>query len=397
MLKAYLSLVILLPFSIFTQASLTVELLEQSAIRFSLTEEEQLSGKARELWLEWIGENQFVGLAEVHNSAQLSYFTKALIQVLAEKDFQHFAIEMGPNSTVILQDATKIPDQTLKNIRDLNRKYGRNAQSKTPMIFANKVEDAVFVEEASRLGYTYCGLDQEFAYAYEMLIDHLYEKSESRSKEFDQAYQKAKSTIQKVIFKNKYKGQYTYCWYPESEELNDFFSFLQDPVSQKIINDLRTSWDIYCKSATGQGSNQQRADYMKKNFEDYLGHYGNTSKVFVKLGSVHLTHGLSPFGVDDMGKYLNEKAEKNETGFLTIRHLITYRNGKSNIGKPAWKNTQLFLELGRKDQWTVVDLRPFRKMLESGELTTNEKIQYELKSYDLLLISPDDQFPKVNY
>ena len=379
------------------QQPLTSDLLEPAVFRFSLDEAHEMDAATEAQWLEWIGENQFIGLAEVHNSAQLSYFTKALVQVLAEKDFRHFALEMGPTSARILQDATKDPDQTLENLRSLNRKYGKNAQSKTPMIFANKVEDAVFVEEASKSGYTFWGLDQEFSYSYEMLIDHLYDNHESKDEAFEQAYSEAKSTLQKVIFKNKHKGKSVYCWYPQSEELNHFFDLLQDTASQKIIGDLKTSWDIYCKSVLGYGSNQQRADYMKANFENCLNEYGTDVHVFTKLGSAHLARGLSPFGVNDVGKYLTEKAEKNKTGFLSIRQLIAYRNGKSNIGKSGWKMVTMFLELGRKDQWTAVDLRPYREMLRRGEITADKKFTFELNSYDILLIPPDDQYPEVNY
>ncbi|MEM7110124.1 MAG: hypothetical protein AAF519_17990, partial [Bacteroidota bacterium] len=74
-----------------------------------------------------------------------------------------------------------------------------------------------------------------------------------------------------------------------------------------------------------------------------------------------------------------------------------YRNGKSNVGKSSWKSTSLFLEIGRKDIWTAVDLRPFRRMMESGELKTSKSIAFELLSYDILLLSPDDQYPTVNY
>ncbi|WP_425390233.1 hypothetical protein [Ekhidna sp.] len=380
-----------------SQQPLTSQMIEESAFRFSLNAENQLEGEAREKWLNWVGDNQYVGLAEVHNSAQLSFFTKALLNVLDEKGFEHFAIEMGPNSAGILQEITENSDETLNGIKELNRKYGKKGQSKTPMIFANKIEDAVFVEEAARLGFTFWGLDQEFAYSHEMLIDHLHANSGLQNEAYKQAYQEAKSTIKKVIYKNKYKGQYIDCWYPESKALNHFFSFLEDSTSQKIISDLKTSWDIYCKSATGQGSNQQRADYMKQNFEKYLDQHGPKSKVFLKLGGIHLTHGLSHFRVNDMGKFLTEKAASNNTELLNIRHLITYRNGKSNVGKAAWKNTSLFLEVGSKDQWTVVDLRPLREKLQRGEITTTKSYAFELMSYDLLLISPDDQYPKVNY
>lgn len=382
--------------SIRAQQPLTSELLEQSAVRFSLNTEGQFDNDTRQKWIEWIGANQFVGLAEVHNSAQLSKFTKALLNVLNEQGFEHFAMEMGPNTASLLKEKTTASDQTSTAIKKLNQTYGKKSSYNTPLVFANKVEDAIFIQEAAKLNYNFWGLDQEYAGSYEMLVDQIYANSTNRDGSFINAYEKAKASIRKVIFKNKYKGQSVYCWYLSSKEINEFFSQVENKASLKIIEDIRMSWNIYCKHSQG-GSNQLRANYMNKNFDSYLDEHGNEAKVFVKLGGIHLTHGVSTFGVDDVGLYLTEKSKKDGAGFLNIRHLIAYRNGKSNIGKSGWETVTVFLELGRKNQWTVVDLRPIRAMLNRGEITANSKYAFELMSYDILLISPDDQYPKVNY
>ncbi|WP_436515092.1 hypothetical protein [Ekhidna sp. To15] len=378
------------------QQPLTHELLEESAIRFSLNAEGQIEGEARKKWLEWIGNNQFVGLGEVHNSAQLSLFTKGLLNLLDEKGFEHFAMEMGPNTSSVLEEKINGESHILDVIKMLNQAYGKKSSYKTPLVFVNKVEDAEFVEAAANLNFNFWGIDQEYAGSYEMLIDQIYANSNNTDGSFANAYTLAKATVRKVIFRNKYQGQSVYCWYSSSQEINNFFSQVENETSLKIIEDIRMSWDIYCKHSQG-GSNQIRANYMKKNFDYYLAKYGQEAKVFTKLGGIHLTHGKSTFGVDDIGKYLTEKSQQSDRGFLNIRHLIAYRNGKSNIGKSGWKTVTMFLELGRKDQWTVVDLRPFREMLKRGEITTTKKYTFELMSYDLLLISPDDQYPKVNY
>lgn len=376
------------------QQPLTSELLEKSAIRFSLNAEGQLEDEPRKQWLDWIGDNQYIGLAEVHNSAQLSRFTKAFLNTLNEKGFENFAMEMGPNVAEKLQQIAQDPSKASDSIRIYSRRYSK---SRKPLfVFAGKIEDSYFVEEASRLGFNFWGLDQEYLFSFEMHIDKIYVDEKNEAAEFQQAFQKVKALIRKSIFKSKTNGQSTQCWYLSNEDINTFFAMIENEKSLEIIRDIRMSWDIYCKHSQG-GSNQLRANYMKQNFTNYLQTHGADAKVFVKLGNVHLTHGISPFGVDDIGKFLTEKSLKDQNGFLIVRHLIAYRNGNSNIGKSGWKAVNMFLELGRKDQWTVVDLRPFREMLRRGEITTNKKFEYELNSYDLLLLSPDDQYPKPNY
>lgn len=385
----------------FAQQELTSKQLEQSAIRFELNEAHSIVGDAKGQILTLVGQNQFIGIAEVHNSEQLSYFTTCLLELLKQKGFNNFALEMGPHSAKILQEISSVPDRTSEEIRNLNRTYGKNWHSKIPLVFVDKKSDALFVEKAASLGYSFWGLDQEYAGSFEMHIDQIFKLVEVPTSKFQADYQAAKAAVRKNIFKNKVKGQSVYCWYQSDETIADFFKhFEQNEEAMQVIKDLRISWDIYCNSATGVGSNQQRANYMKQNFQAYYvlaKEQESSPKVFVKLGGVHLTHGLSPFGVDDMGKFLHEKSKEEGTGFLTIRNLIAFKNGKSNIGKSGWKSVGMFLELGRKDQWTMVDLRPAREKVLSGEWTTNDNGMHELTSYDLLLIPPDDRAPKINY
>lgn len=397
LLKIYLLIAFFHGHALLAQQQLTPELLEKNCIRFSLNEQGELPEKARSQWQEWISENQFVGLAEVHNSVQLGKFTKALLPVLNQIGFQYFALEIGPHTATILENISSNPAEVSANIRTYNRAYGKRL--KTPFVFIDKQEDAVFVEQAAALGFEFWGLDQEFAFSYEMHLDHLQTLVPQPSDELKATYQTAKEAIRKNIFKRNVNGQPTYCWYLNDPAIANYFEMIQSaPTAQKVIEDLKESWDIYCKSATGQGSNQQRANYMKTNFEAYYAKVEKENpKVFLKLGGVHLTHGRSQFRVDDMGKYLTERVVNDEQGFLSIRHLIAYRNGKSNVGKKGWLGTSLFLEIGSKEQWTAVDLRPFRKMLEAGTIQTSEGIAFELRSYDILLISPNDQYPKVNY
>ena len=372
-------------------------MLEQQAFRFTLAEDHTFSKEADETWKAWLEGSQYVGLAEVHNSKQLSFFTAALLNTLNDIEYANFALELGPNSIKTLISSGNNERNLGERIKAINQRYGKKSIYKTPLIFINKEADAIFMNRAEALSYKFWGLDQEYAYSYAMLVDRIYELYPDPTNDQTSIYQQAKALLQKNIYKDKIDGQPVYCWYQNNEILSQFINdFAGKSSVDQIIADIQESWDIYCKSATGKGSNQQRADYMKKNFDNFLAQ-DDTQKVFVKMGGVHLTHGKSPFGVNDLGLYLHKKAKANNSEFVSIRHLITYRNGKSNIGKSGWKSVTMFLELGRKDQWTAVDLRPFRKQLQDGAITTTDKYRYEIMSYDILLISPDDQYDKANY
>ena len=70
MTKFLLPILLLLSFQSLAQKQLTSEMLEKHAVRFSLTGDNSFPQTAHESWASWIGNNQFVGLAEVHNSKQ---------------------------------------------------------------------------------------------------------------------------------------------------------------------------------------------------------------------------------------------------------------------------------------------------------------------------------------
>lgn len=368
---------------------------------FDLTEDARLIDGSKQLLNEKIGAAQFVGLAEVHQSAHLSYFTASLLPLLAEKGFRHMALELGPFSAEILQDLSRHPEEVAENLRKNNRKYGKKAFIRVPLIFVDKKEDAVFVKKAAELGYNFWGLDQEFALSYLMHIDRLYEMAENPPPELTNSYQSVVRLLKQKIFRHKSGGLSINCWFLRNKQLKCFYSFFNDnPKAKAYIRAIRLSQQIYCKQETGTGGSQQRADYMKKNFEDYFDQASDMEdqpKVFVKLGGVHLTRGNSIFGIEDVGKYLHDKSACLQSEFVTIRHYTRFWKGRDKLRSRAWQSVRLLNQFGKKDQWTLIDLRPLREKLASGELQADREISFEIGNYDLILIPPDDRKGKVNF
>lgn len=385
--------------SLIAQKPLTSAMLEQQAIRFTLDDQNNLDTNTRRQWLSWVGNHQFVGIAEVHHSRQLSSFTTAILPLLSERGYEFFALEISPNAAIKLSNLTKVPELFSEKIKKVNHQYGKRFGTKTPLVFVDKKSDALFITKAAEEGFIFWGLDQEYSYSFEMLIDELHTLDHNPSAERIELYKEVKQLIRKKMFKGKVDGKHVSCWYDSNTEINNYFKgFGNNQEAMNIISSMKESWDIYCKSVSGRNSNQQRADLMKRNCIEYFSAAGTKDpKVFLKFGSVHLTHGLSPFGVDDMGKFLHERSNNDSTGFLSIRYLISHTNGRSNLGRPGWSRTSMFLELGRKDQWTAVDLRPFRAQLKKGLITADENMTFELMSYDILLLSPNDRYAKTNF
>lgn len=368
---------------------------------FKLSKNHEIVGKTRKKLKKILSEAQFVGLAEVHQSQQLSYFTKGFLELLSEDCFKDFALEMGPYSAQILQNISSTSVNTSKKIQALNHKYGKNDFPKIPLIFADKKEDAIFIETASERTFKFWGLDQEFEYSYVMLLDNIYNQVKNKTSEIKNLYLKSKKVLSDVNFQYKKDGIVKNCWLIENDIIQKFFNKIDyDENIKNYIDALKITWDIYCKASSGKNSNQQRADYMKSNFEKMYKKASKTKqlpKVFIKLGSLHLTHTTSPLGVNDIGKYIHDKAQNNGSKFLSFYHLTRFKDGKDLIHTKEWKNTALVLSLEKKNKWTLIDLRPIRKRINSGELKTTDIIAYGVNAYDFALISPDDTNGKLNY
>lgn len=398
---AFIIIISLLSCQIANSQNQLVQELKNSAINFSLAPGYQLEGEVAEFLNKEIREAQFVGLAELHRSEQLSFFTVALLDLLANADYNHLALEIGPYSAGYLEKIASSPEEVQPKVAMINKTYGnRLFGHMVPIIFVDRQEDALFVKKAAEENFEIWGLDQEFAYSFEMHLDTIYAYYEESDERLKNQYLNLKKMIHKQSKKSAFRKKYNhYCQLYEHQGLQNFFEkFNYIPKAKNHIEHFYTSLDIYCKNLRGKNSNQQRADYMKVNFEEY---YNNANddlpKVFVKLGSVHLTRGKSPFGINDMGQYLKKLAAENNTGFLTIRHLRRYKNGKDYVGKKGWKDVSNFMRAGEKNRWTLVDLRPIREKVISKKLDVTKREKFEIYSYDLLLIPPNDHRAKKNF
>ncbi|MCE7990322.1 MAG: hypothetical protein HEP71_00020 [Roseivirga sp.] len=376
--------------------------LKENTIHFSLGPRHELEGTVRDKLRQELSQNQFVGLAELHGSEQLSYFTTGLIDLLKEEGFGHFALEMGPFQANALSQLSKKSEGLSESIRQANQTYGSKLLRITPLIFANHKEDALFLQKAADASLRLWGLDQEHTFSYEMHFDKLYKNVASPSSELTALYKESKETIRKWNRKEVLKGKFKMgCELLWSENIDKFLNLVSVGKEAKArVAAMRTSWNIYCELENNRPSNQKRADYMKANFDSLLTVAAATSekpRVFLKFGSVHLTRGKSPYGVNDIGQHVKEIADQNNSGFLTIRHMKRYRNGKDLIGKNGWKESTSFMKQGKKDQWTLIDLRPVRALLAEGKLTCTKREAFEIYSYDLMLISPNDHKAKQNF
>lgn len=390
---------LLISCSFIAQDKLTLEDVKKETIYFSVSDDLQFSENVLPILNREASKSQFIGIAEVHQSKQLSLFTSALLRVLKKHQYNHFALEIGNYTASILEEEFTNPKEITSKIKGLNKKYGRSKFPYVPFVFVDKIADAKFIEEAAKLNFNLWGIDREYEFSYLMHLDKMFELS-SKSSTLRQAYKNARKEMKNVAFKDKVSGESKYCWLLNNTKINNFLNAVsKEQYLNNYAKELINSWNIYCRFIQRKGGSSARAKYMRQKF-DSLYNVANQKeklpKVLVKLGGVHLTHGKSQYGRYDVGRHLHEKAKENNTQFLAIRHVWRYKNGKDQVGKSGWKNTSFLMQMGKKDKWTLIDLRPLKKLVQENKLTLDKGTAWELKNYDLFLISPNDSKGKIN-
>lgn len=397
--KTLICLALLVVSTTQAQQRLSLNDVQKHTHYFSISEQYEFSENIKDMLAQGAKESQFVGIAEVHQSEQLSHFTAAFLHILKANQYHHFALELGDYATSILEDISKNPSETKEKLKALNKTYGKKRFPYVPFIFVDKVADVKFIEEASKLEMNLWGIDREYEFSYVLHFDKMYALS-TKTPAITTAYENAKKVLKKYNFKDKVSGEPKYCWLLSEPSINKYLTLLsEDEKLKKYADELRNSWGIYCRFAQGKGGSTARATYMRRKFDSLYtiaAENEKLPKVLVKLGGVHLTHGNSIYGRFDVGRHLHEKAKENNTNFLAIRHVWRYKDGKDQVGKSGWKNTRFLMQLGKKDQWTLIDLRPIKKLVAENNLQIDKGTAWELANYDWFLISPNDSKGSIN-
>lgn len=400
-----LSLLNLFVFSTRGQDTLTAELLRPHTYIFGLSQG-KITGEGAVVWKEIIRTSNFVLLGEKHQSSQLGQLTTALLPQLASSGFQYFAIEVGPNAAEKLEKLASPSASTHNQLKAFTKEYANKTFFKMPINFFHGQEDAVFLQKASELKFDLWGLDQELYYSVEFLLDDLldHKKGTSDYKKFKKLHAKAIRRYKWLNLKDDLSKKFQRnCTLLQDPAINHFFSAFptSDLFAQDIIKALQKSWEIYCdnEQRNFKKANYTRAEYMKERFNanyQVAEKREGQPKVFMKMGDLHLSSGTTSLGVDDIGSYVFDLAEKRDLTATNIRHIRRFYKRKNklidypNSGIDWVKYWRPFVELGLRHQWVLIDLRPFRDPLKQGLLKMAEWTAEDIRQYDFILISPED-------
>lgn len=174
----------------------------------------------------------------------------------------------------------------------------------------------------------------------------------------------------------------------------------ESPTARRMAQDYAASYAIY-KSQ----SHQDRLNLMKRNLLGEFPPAQPLPRLLVKLGANHCARGLSPatFGeFYDVGNLVQNLADCQ--GQQSLHLLVLGRQGTAATGSNPYfpaKNIrrytaadqptyQSLLAPASGPDWLVVDLRPARRALTSGQLQVrNVALQRVLLGYDYAVVLPE--------
>lgn len=365
------------------------------------------------LWSEF-AKHQYVLMGEYHGSHQLSLFTQAIIPPLHKNGFRYFGLEVGPVSSQILTEMMADTGKISKKLNELNSRYLKNAENRqfTPIPFFSYMEDAEFLKEAAIAKWQLIGLDQEFMAGYTMLLDRMYQNLNDDSKRIlKDSHLKAVEAVRIADSIDAANGKRMYETINSSSPFNDFLAGASknNKKNQEIAEALRITNSIYLKGVQRKyyEQNSDRVTYMKQNLGNFLNSESfdlSKDKMLLKMGAVHTGRGFSPLSLFEIGNTLSELAEFNGNSSLHINFNCRFYIDKGKEIDDLADSTSYgyrfkgLFQMAKKDQWTVIDLRPLRSKVFYNRAFKLDEIILELfKNYDWFIMPPLDFDPVPNY
>jgi len=376
---------------VYAQKELNSKDIDKFCYKFKL-ENNKIVGNGKEILNNKISQSQFVLLGEQHFASEISLLTNSLIPILSNNNFKYFIAEIGPNSS------KKLVAEIQKNgqLFDFNTKYN-DLTGEIPIPFFDGKEDEQFLKTAMKNNFQILGVDQEYQTAHFFLFDQILELSNNKINILP-AYKNA-TEFMLAEFKEYWKDHKYKIFekYINSKEINTFFE-LTDKNNlevQKIIADLKLSWNIYFQNEKGMYKSGwiYRIKNMKTNFSK---HYLNATKkdsvpkIFVKMGAVHLSNGLNSFGYYDLGNMIKELSNFNQTKSTSIicmpRFYMEDNQIKDDLNEVNPMN--IILEKGNMEEWTLIDNEELLNYCYTEKIKLNRELKTEIERFDFILIPP---------
>ncbi len=341
----------------------------------------KLSGEGFEFLKAEMKTNQNFLLGEYHNSSLVSKFTQSLFPVLKASNYKVWVTEISPTSVRKLNSFLDSKDFT-KNITDFTTKYVKNNDA---IPFFSSFPDFEMLQASRNNEFELWGLDQHYFGGFQFVMDDIYNGYDAKIKlEYPTLIQDASKPDGDLAF-------------------SKLFDLSKNKLAQSIKKEMLESIVIYTDYSAGKyyQNNTVRSKLMKTNYNSYYTNYLNTKKIepkaFFKFGSNHISKGLSPLGILDLGDFINQLSQMKNQESIHIQLCYRFELDKNVMTDRLTSGDYPIelLELYKENEWVVLDLRPFQAKLYNEQLKKVPKIELSkemidcIKQFDVLILSPE--------
>ena len=351
--------------------------------------------------------SRFILLGEEHFSKEVPQLGEAICDIIHP---DAYAVEVGPDAARFVSGLLKSPDRMSRM-----QQHGRQYPSSMAFLDIQEENDlaAHCAASSHNPGFELWGLDQEYVGAAGMLLDALL--ATHPGPQSHRAILQAQLQERKAETTARAAGKVEMLFLlastdAELKPLEQAIASDGNTATSTIFSEFMDSRRIYQMHLQGlPDSNRVRAELLKRHFSaDYtdLEHRKPVSRVFVKFGAMHTGKGFSFLHQRDLGNFIAEQADLEQTRSLHVLvlgargvHFYPTGYGKSTIPQPfdlkddpqwSWLNPALQQQFPQEagvtaNTMTMFDLRELR--FRHLDLASDwEHIVY---SYDLLIIVPE--------
>lgn len=397
------------------QDSITIQDLEQFSYTFSI-KDGQFKGEGGAVLTKAIGKAHITMLGENVGTKLEHSFTDALINELDRHQYKNMVLEVGGASGELINKLAKKSELSSQKIKALNQKYLIKKKGRTfvPILELKSVEAMQSIENANNRGWNFFSVGIEPWTSYKLFADELYSHLLSNNKK---TYQKLyEETI--AFLEEEYEAI-------DAHNSDEVFKLISHIKSSKPFNDFLAKMAICEGNRETIKAIQQSIDYwwmygnkeyykknmwsakqdkiklaadLKKNNFDF-----KKDKLFVKMWRKYLSKSMSISGAYGIGNMLFELSSYHGNESLTIGVLQRFHKEGDEV-KDELQATNGFtkrykelIQLGKEQEWVLVDLRPFVKEFYYGNYIQSDGVFKMFSRYDMLVIPKMDEAATTNY
>lgn len=365
---------------------------------FSIRSEGQWEGAGADSLLSIANRHQIFLLGEYHGGVQIPKITSILIRQLAPLGYTHHAAEVGPAAEAALRHIIEQPNPAIA-LQQINNRFYHRVQESEPIPFFMGAQDALILQALGEEQVAFYGLDQEYVNGLPLWLDEL--KALPCWPEFGPpiSWNAMDSLLDKTYRKDASDSRFNMFAYLLSHDTVQQFKeqvYAQGSAQAvQLFEGWEESMKIYNSNYQRGGySHAKRVSYIRSRFRALIEQMPTDEKLLVRIGALH-TARSHRIGAYDIG---NLTLGLSSVSFTATNRY--YQNEEEVIDR--WKNrsdeatTFAFYQMGRKDQWVLIDLKQLRAAWQRGEWQLPDDYHYHLlrqtlEDYDYFLITPLDQ------